>query len=360
MKNRIREILSERGMSQKELAQGIGMSEIGLSRALDGSASKATIAKVSSFLNVPESDLVVEDTSIPKALYEGELHLGDKILSCAVLNNGLRILSATAVFEAFDRPRKGKSNEGYRADQMPSFINANNLQPFVDEQLMEWTRPIEYVDLHGVLRLGYNARILRGLCKVYMDARRENALLRTQLRFALIAESLLLALSDVGIVALINEATGYDRVIDRAKNELQRFLKESLREEAGKWVKTFGDDFFEMIYRMNGWNWTGASKRPGVVGKWINDIVYERVAPKLLHELRKRNPKNENGNRSHKHHQFLTEEVGHPKLREHLAGVMAISRISGNNWQKFMRNLDQAYPKLYAQPELDFDWDDED
>ena len=359
MKNRIREILSEKGMSQKELAQGIGMSEIGLSRALDGSASKTTIAKISSFLKVSESDLIIEDDSMPKALYEGELHLGDKILSCAVLDNGLRILSAATVFEAFDRPRKGKSNERYRADQMPSFINANNLQPFVDEQLMGWTKLVEYIDLHKVVRQGYDARILRGLCKVYMDARRENALLKSQFRFALIAESVLLALSDVGIVALINEATGYDRVIDRAKNELQRFLKESLREEAGKWVKTFGDDFFEMIYRMNGWNWTGASTRPQIIGKWINDIVYERVAPKLLYELRKRNPKNDNGNRSHRHHQFLTEEVGHPKLREHIAGVMAIGRISGNNWQRFMRNLDKAYPKWYTQPELDFDWDDD-
>lgn len=360
MKNRIREILSARGMSQKELAQGIGMSEIGLSRALDGSASKATITKVSSFLKVPEEEIITLDGNMPKALYEGELHLGDKILSCAVLDNGLRILSATAVFEAFDRPRKGKSNEGYRADQMPSFINANNLQPFVDEQLMEWTRLIEYTDLRGVTRQGYNARILRGLCKVYMDARRSGALLKSQMRFAIIAESLLLALSDVGIVALINEATGYDRVIDRAKNELQRFLKESLREEAGKWVKTFNEDFFEMIYRMNGWNWTGATTHPGVVGRWINDIVYERVAPKLLDELRKRNPKNENGNRSYKHHQFLTDEVGHPKLKEHIAGVMAIGRLSGNNWQRFMRNLDRAYPKWYTTPELDLDWDDED
>lgn len=359
MKNRIREVLQERGMTQKELAEGVGMSEIGLSKALDGSATKATIGKVAKFLNVDPRILMVDESNLPKALYEGELHLGDKVLSCAVLDNNLRILSATAVFDAFDRPRKGKSNEGYRADQMPSFINANNLQPFVDEQLMEWTQLIEYVDLHGNVKQGYNARILRGLCKVYMDARRQGVLLQSQMRFAIISESLLLALSDVGIVALINEATGYDKVRDRGTEELQRFLKEVLREEAAKWVKTFPDSFFEMIYKMNRWNWNGTSKRPGIVGKWINDIVYERIAPNLLQELRKKNPKDENGNRKHKHFQYLTEEVGHPKLREHLSGVMAIGRLSDNNWQKFMRNLDKSFPKYYTQLEFDFDFDDE-
>lgn len=355
MKNRIREIITERGISQKELANAVGMTENGISKALDGSATKATITKIASFLSVKEESLIIEEKALPKALYEGELELGDKILSCAVLDNGLRILSATAVFEAFDRPRKGKSNEGYRADQMPAFINANNLQPFVDERLIGWTQLIDYIDLKGVRRQGYNARILRGLCKVYMDARQAGALLKSQARFAIIAETLLYALSDVGIVALINEATGYDKIIGRAKDELQRFLKEALQEEAGKWVKTFNDSFFEMIYKMNGWNWTGASQHPGVVGKWINDIVYERIAPNLLDELRQRNPKNESGNRSYKHHQFLTQTLGHPKLKEHISGVMAIGRLSGNNWQRFMRNLDRAYPKMYAQLDIDFD-----
>ncbi|MGR4860034.1 P63C domain-containing protein [Bacteroides pyogenes] len=238
----------------------------------------------------------------------------------------------------------------------PHLLTANNLQPFIDEQLTEWTRFIEYRDLKGNRRHGYNARILRGLCKVYIDARKARSLLKSQERFADIAEVILYALSDVGIVALVDEATGYDKVKNRAKDELQRFFKEALQEEAGKWVKTFSDSFFEMIYRMRGWNWTGASKKPSVVGIWINDIIYERIAPALLYELRKLNPKNEKGNRPYKHHQFLTEELGHPKLKEHISGVMAIGRLSNNNWAVFMRNLDKAYPKMYQQ--LDFDFDD--
>lgn len=54
MKNRIREIITERGISQKELANAVGMTENGISKALDGSATKATITKIASFLSVKE------------------------------------------------------------------------------------------------------------------------------------------------------------------------------------------------------------------------------------------------------------------------------------------------------------------
>lgn len=80
------------------------------------------------------------------ANYEGEITLGDKKLPCAVLSDNTRVLSAASIFGAFERPRKGKSSEEYRVDQMPSFINANNLQRFVSQELIQWTKLIEYED----------------------------------------------------------------------------------------------------------------------------------------------------------------------------------------------------------------------
>lgn len=357
--NRIKEILFEQGKTQKELASYIGKSEITVSKYVNGDNIPAKVKeKISEYLEMPIDDIFMGQTIALVSKYEGALHIGDKELPCAVLSDGTRIITASSVFEAFDRPRKGKSNESYRADRMPSFINANNLQPFVDEELIGWTELVPYKDLHGNIRQGYNARILRSLCKVYIDARAAGALLKSQERFAAIAESILYALADVGIIALVDEATGYDKVKNRAKDELQKFFEKALSEQAGKWIKTFGDDFFEMIYKMRGWSWTGASRHPSVVGIWINDIVYERIAPMLLAELRRLNPKNDKGVRSHKHHQFLTEEVGHPKLREHISGVMAIYRVSNGRWDTFMRNLDKAYPKLYQQMDIDFDFQD--
>jgi len=48
---------------------------------------------------------------------------------------------------------------------MPSFINANNPQPFVDEQVKGWTELMTYIDLNGKEKTGYDARILRGAVK---------------------------------------------------------------------------------------------------------------------------------------------------------------------------------------------------
>ena len=88
-----------------------------------------------------------------------------EVVSCAVLDNGIRVLTATAVFQALSKSRKGKSSETYRADRMPSFINANNPQPFVDEQVKGWTELMTYIDLNGKEKTGYDARILRGAVK---------------------------------------------------------------------------------------------------------------------------------------------------------------------------------------------------
>lgn len=197
--------------------------------------------------------------------------------------------------------------------------------------------------------------MLVDICDAFLEAKRHIPLSPRQAIIAEQCEIIVRSLAKVGIVALVDEATGYDKDKKRAKDELQKFLATILTQEASRWVKTFNDDFFEMIYRMRGWTWTTTNNRPGVVGKWINDIVYERLAPAVLTALKEKNPKNENGHRLHRHHQFLTEENGYPLLKEHLAGVMAIGRLSGNNWERFMHNLDRAYPKQYQQMDFDFD-----
>lgn len=358
MKHKIKDVLERKGMTQKELAEKIGMTEVGVSKMIaNGTTTKATIKKVADVLGVSEADVMYIE-HVPSAKYEGELNIGDKSLHCAVLDNGVRILSATAVFDAFNRPRKGKSNEGYRADQMPAFINANNLQPFIDEQFIEWTELIDYIDTRGIRRQGYNARVLRGLCKVYIDAFNAGVLQKSQLRFVPISQSILYTLSDIGIIALVDEATGFDKAKERAKNQLQQFLNQFLREEAAKWVKTFNDQFFEDIYRMRKWNWSDTSKRPGVVGTWIKEIVYDRIGP-ITPELEKRNPKNEHGNRNHKHHQFLSNDVGLPKLKQHLEAVHALAVSSDYDWNRFIRNLDKVYPRTGQELFIDFPADED-
>ena len=92
-------------------------------------------------------------------------------------------------------------------------------------------------------------------------------------------------------------------------------------------------------------------KRPGVVGTYTNNIVYERLAPGILEELEKRNPKDEKGNRKGKHHQLFTDDIGHPALAQHLYAVIGAMRAH-TNWDEFLRFLNRAYPKRNTTMEL--------
>jgi len=168
---------------------------------------------------------------------------------------------------------------------------------------------------------------------------------KQQLAKAQHAENLMLTLADLGIVALIDEATGYQD--DRARDALAKTFSTFLARERQKWAQTFPLDFYREIYRLRGrkfepWN----TKRPSVVATWTDDFVYDRLAPGLTEELRHKNPVTDTtGRRSHKHHQWFNPDKGHPKLKEHIAGVIALLRAA-ESWGAFKRGLDRAYPKF--------------
>jgi len=82
----------------------------------------------------------MEEEKILKATHFGKITIGEKVLTCAVLEDGTRILSNKAMFSAFDKVRKGKSKEENRVTNMPSFIDANNLKPYINKAFNEGDR----------------------------------------------------------------------------------------------------------------------------------------------------------------------------------------------------------------------------
>src|SRR5690606_18352783 len=74
------------------------------------------------------------------------------------------------------------------------------------------------------------------------------------------------------------------------------------------------------------------------------DLVYARLAPDMLKELEKRNPKDDRGHRRARHHQWLTEDVGHPALAQHLHALIALMRAS-DNWAQFKTLIARALPR---------------
>lgn len=286
-----------------------------------------------------------------KATHEGKLKIGESDLNVAVLEDGSRVITQSAVFKAFGRTKRGRNIGEVRVANMPAFIDANNLQPYINEELIDALKTINYISKNGNESDGYDANILPLMCKMYLDARQASILKSQQLPLARASEILLLALSKVGITALVDEATGYQDI--RVKDALQEILNKYLLEDAKKYQVTFPLELYKQWFRLNNWDWKeeNAQKRPGVIGTWTNKYIYERIAPNILKELEKKNPKNEKGYREYKHFQFLTDEVGEPKLREFFGGLIALARAS-SNWRKYTELVERAYPAIGDQLDL--------
>jgi hypothetical protein len=80
-------------------------------------------------------------------------------------------------------------------------------------------------------------------------------------------------------------------------------------------------------------------KRPQYFGLLTNDIVYRRLAPGVLEELKRVAVRNEAGRPTHKYFQRLTSNVGYMKLVEHLGAVVALMKIS-KDYPDFISKLD--------------------
>lgn len=261
----------------------------------------------------------------------GEIRIGNLSIACAVLDDGTRVVSQSTVLQALGRnPEKSRRTRGSSELRAP-FLLANNLQPFISEQLKALDEPIPYrVAGESGRSLGYRAEMLPLVCLVYIDAAKAGALDSKQMGAAAAAEILYRGLATVGIVALVDEATGFQE--RRARDELRTILEAYVSAEFRQWVRVFPDEFFEQVYRLQGWDYDRrSSKRPGYVGKLINKYIYDALPVGVTEELQRVNPKNERGNRPRRHHQHLSADTGNVHLDRQISTVITLMRISTSN-----------------------------
>ncbi|MBI3661672.1 MAG: P63C domain-containing protein [Acidobacteria bacterium] len=295
-----------------------------------------------------EAALARWGSAIPKATHEGELIIAGTSIKCAVLETGKRMLTQETFLKSIGRSPRAKGGTGSSlrlVDGLPPFLAANNIKSFISDELAQSTTPILFRSVKGGRGFGYDAMLLPMVCEVYLKARDAKALLPGQEHIASTCDLLMRGLARVGIIALVDEATGYQD--ERAKHELSRILEAYIVEELRPWIKTFPDEFFRQIYRLQKWEYKpGHAKRTPYVGKLINKYVYEPLPPGVLEELRNRNPITLKGYRRHKHFQFLTADTGHPHLDRQLAAVTTIMRISDDK-DEFEENFAKAFAKTY-------------
>jgi len=203
--------------------------------------------------------------------------------------------------------------------------------------------PIRFIPPHGGNPAdGYDATILPDICAVLIDAGQQGVLDKRLKRLAERAAFLQHGFATVGIIGLVDEATGYQDI--RRRNALAKILEKFVAKELRPWIRTFPAQYYEQIYRLNGWQYEEGAGRSGVIGHWTNNIVYKRLAPGVWEELKRLTPRNDKGRLRHKLFQRLTDDIRHPKLREHLAVVLMLMKYSPN-WKVFMDRLDREFPQ---------------
>lgn len=217
------------------------------------------------------------------------------------------------------------------------------------------TKPVFYRTKSGGKGVGYDARLILRVATVYLKLRDHSLSEKGSIpsRYAHMigaAEAIRTALADVGIIALVDEATGYQDVRNRLA--LQEIFDAVLRKELAAWAKRFPDEFYKQIFRLRGWEWKGRHiNPPQIVGHYTNDLVYNRLQPGLRQELESRMPKTDTGNRKGRLQQLFTDDIGHPMLAQHIHMVTMFMKAAGT-WEEFKRNLDKVTPKLGGTYEL--------
>ena len=276
------------------------------------------------------------------------LVIGDVEISCYVLEDETRVLVQTAMITALGMARGSASGDG--SDRLVNFVASKAIKPFVSNKLTDVIKPVRFRMPKGGIAHGYPAILLADLCETVLAAREAGDLHHQQFHIAARCEALMRGFARVGIIALVDEATGYQQIRD--ERELARTLAKYLVTDVQPWQKTYPYGFYVEICRLNQWPMEYALKRPHVVGRWTNDMIYARVADGVLDELRKLNPRETSGERKWRHHQWFRPDPGYIKLNQHIAAVMALMR-SQPNWGAFQRALKRAFPSKRDQGELD-------
>jgi hypothetical protein len=297
------------------------------------------------------------NSTLPIAINEGGLHLGDLELMCVVLPDETRVISQATFLKALGRSRSFRGGTGVTstAGKIPFFLQKEAFKPYLTEMEDMPAKPIFYRTKSGKRAVGYNALLLPRVAELYLKLRDDlmasRGVVPAQYQLYIKASDILIrGLADVGIIALVDEATGFQN--QRAKDALAKILEQFIAKELRPYIKTFPDEFYENMYRLRNLTFVrDYNKRPQYFGQLTNDIIYARLAPSVLEELKRVTPKDNKGRLKHHLHRRLTDDVGHPKLREHLASVVTLMKISGD-YRGFHDLLDQVHPKYNSNLQL--------
>ncbi|MEE0649138.1 P63C domain-containing protein [[Clostridium] scindens] len=259
-----------------------------------------------------KEDITVTALESPFAKYSGSLSLGDKPVDCYVLDDKNRVISMRATVKAIANDDNG---------DLLKYVGVKSLQPYIDSagissRFVEFTIPGNPNKAKGI-----TAETFLDICSAYVSALTSGAPLTEKQRGIAINCSILLsACAKTGLIALIDEATGYQ--YEREEDALQVKIRAFISEELRAWEKTFPDELWEEFGRLT--HWQGSlQQRPKYWGKLVLELIYDAMDPDVAKYLKENKPKPRHGLN---YHQWLSEDLGVKALTTHLNQVIGIAK----------------------------------
>ena len=264
--------------------------------------------------------------NLPVAKWPGQLEMKIPVY---VLDDGRRIISRTGA-TSFLTDDKGGGN-------LESYTGIQALQPYMPADLSGMMVEFNLPEVVNKTVKGMEAETFVEICQAYVSAWQHGALQSdAQQKIAIRATMFLSACAKVGIVALIDEATGfqYERPLDALQIKLRLFLAQEMR----KWEKTFPDELWEQFGRLTKWK-GGVNSRPKYWGKLVMELIYEYLDPDVAEWLKENAPQPFHGQN---YHQWLSEQYGLRRLIEHIWRVIGVASTC-DTMDELKNKMEQLY-----------------
>jgi hypothetical protein len=334
-----------------------GRAKGGYARAESLSAEKrAEIAKKAAKARWSE-----HEGGLAQETHSGTLRIADRELPVSVLGDGTRVFSISGLIRAVGSRRKGGGRSDDGSFQLPPFLATAAVKPYIPQDLVApLLNPIPFRAKRGGNAIGYEATLLPSICEVILDAAKAGKLRSSASQMVDTAELLLRGFARVGIIALIDEATGYQS--ERDRDALQQILDLYIGQELAKWAKRFPDEFYAQMFRLKGWQFNpNNSQRPHAMARLTIDLVFDRIGPGLSADLKKRRQEllQASGRKKAKLHQVMTPDIGHPALQHHLSGLIFLAKsFSDRDWNGFYGAVERVAPRYNRTLPLPLDGSD--
>lgn len=190
---------------------------------MGGNARKAVLSAEDRSRIAREAALARWEEPAPKAVFgatDKPIRIADIEVPCYVLDDGRRVITMNGMLDTFAMARGGAMVKGM--NRLELFVSRDRIKGYVSKELHERIRnPIKFRIGRNVA-YGFDSDTLIDIAEAVILADNAGRLQKQQAGIAHQCRVITSSLTRVGLIALIDEATGYQ--LRRDTDELQQIL----------------------------------------------------------------------------------------------------------------------------------------